>query len=174
MGDWFLQGFLETGFSSRVLGRIWGLGGLVPASPNEGGASPFIGGGPPLLAACAGEGEGEISPSVGGGNPSNRTDSPPTMAESGRVAGSAPADPDPESGRSRAELCRVGLSRTLSDCLFSQASIYREEKNLIDLYIILLRFSSLMCETIPLHRDYQLLLQKERSFFKKVGVIQIG
>ncbi|MQM18565.1 hypothetical protein Taro_051561 [Colocasia esculenta] len=34
--------------------------------------------------------------------------------ESGRVAGSAPADPDPESGRSRAELGRVGLSRTVN------------------------------------------------------------
>ncbi|MQL69293.1 hypothetical protein Taro_001613 [Colocasia esculenta] len=33
------------------------------------------------------------------------------MAESGRVAGSAPADPDPESGQTRPESGRVGLSR---------------------------------------------------------------
>ncbi|KAK8967860.1 AMSH-like ubiquitin thioesterase 3 [Platanthera guangdongensis] len=51
--------------------------------------------------------------------------------------------------------------------LLRQASIYREEKNLIDLYIILLRFSSLMCETIPSHRDYQALLSKERVAFRK-------
>ncbi|MQL82258.1 hypothetical protein Taro_014720 [Colocasia esculenta] len=35
----------------------------------------------------------------------------PRMAESGRVAGSAPADPDPESGQTRPESGRVGLSR---------------------------------------------------------------
>uniref|UniRef100_A0A1D1YAY5 AMSH-like ubiquitin thioesterase 3 n=1 Tax=Anthurium amnicola TaxID=1678845 RepID=A0A1D1YAY5_9ARAE len=55
----------------------------------------------------------------------------------------------------------------IADNLLKQATIYREEKNLIDLYIILLRFSSLMCETIPVHRDYQLLHQKEKSIFKK-------
>ncbi|KAG9459593.1 hypothetical protein H6P81_004101 [Aristolochia fimbriata] len=51
--------------------------------------------------------------------------------------------------------------------LLKQANIYREEKNLIDLYIILLRFSSLLSETIPFHRDYQLLLPKQRTSFKK-------
>lgn len=45
--------------------------------------------------------------------------------------------------------------------------MYREEKNLIDLYIILLRYSSLMCETIPSHRDYHALLPKEKTAFKK-------
>ncbi|MQM00870.1 hypothetical protein Taro_033616, partial [Colocasia esculenta] len=38
------------------------------------------------------------------------------MAESGWVAGSAPADPDPESGHSRPELGRVGLSRGSGLC----------------------------------------------------------
>ncbi|MQL95371.1 hypothetical protein Taro_028034 [Colocasia esculenta] len=38
------------------------------------------------------------------------------MAESGRVAGSAPADPDPESGQSRPESGRVGLSRDSGLC----------------------------------------------------------
>ncbi|MQL67985.1 hypothetical protein Taro_000248, partial [Colocasia esculenta] len=33
------------------------------------------------------------------------------MAELGRVAGSAPADPDPKSGQTRPESGRVGLSR---------------------------------------------------------------
>ncbi|XP_068659114.1 AMSH-like ubiquitin thioesterase 3 [Aristolochia californica] len=51
--------------------------------------------------------------------------------------------------------------------LLKQANIYREEKNLIDLYIILLRFSSLVSETIPFHRDYQVLLPKQRISLKK-------
>ncbi|PKU68440.1 AMSH-like ubiquitin thioesterase 3 [Dendrobium catenatum] len=55
----------------------------------------------------------------------------------------------------------------IAENLLRQASIYREEKNLIDLYIILLRFSSLMCETIPSHRDYQILLSKEKAAFRK-------
>ncbi|XP_020113785.1 AMSH-like ubiquitin thioesterase 3 [Ananas comosus] len=55
----------------------------------------------------------------------------------------------------------------IADNLLKQASIYREEKNLIDLYIILLRFSSLMCETIPSHRDYQAFNLKEKAIFKK-------
>ncbi|KAF8394639.1 hypothetical protein HHK36_020853 [Tetracentron sinense] len=55
----------------------------------------------------------------------------------------------------------------IADNLLKQASIYREERNLIDLYIILLRFSSLMSETIPFHRDYQVLLPKERTIYKK-------
>ncbi|MQL94085.1 hypothetical protein Taro_026741, partial [Colocasia esculenta] len=65
-GDWFYK-VLGLVFPAGLEGKY---GGLVPAPPNGGGASPFIGGGPPLLAACAG-GEGETSPSVGGGNPSN-------------------------------------------------------------------------------------------------------
>ncbi|MQM12937.1 hypothetical protein Taro_045857 [Colocasia esculenta] len=40
----------------------------------------------------------------------------PLLAESGRVAGSAPADPDPESGQSRPESGRVGLSRDSGLC----------------------------------------------------------
>ncbi|GFQ04320.1 amsh-like ubiquitin thioesterase 3 [Phtheirospermum japonicum] len=50
---------------------------------------------------------------------------------------------------------------------FLQANIYRGEKNLIDLYVILLRYSSLVSETIQFHRDYQTLCPKERSFYKK-------
>ncbi|KAL5996329.1 hypothetical protein ACLOJK_026405 [Asimina triloba] len=55
----------------------------------------------------------------------------------------------------------------IADNLLKQASVYREEKNIVDLYIILLRFSSLMSETIPFHRDYQALLPKEKSNFRK-------
>ncbi|GJU30006.1 AMSH-like ubiquitin thioesterase 3 [Tanacetum coccineum] len=35
------------------------------------------------------------------------------------------------------------------------ARIYREEKNIIDLYVMLLRYSSLVLDTIKFHRDYQ-------------------
>uniref|UniRef100_A0A2P2MGA5 MPN domain-containing protein n=1 Tax=Rhizophora mucronata TaxID=61149 RepID=A0A2P2MGA5_RHIMU len=55
----------------------------------------------------------------------------------------------------------------IADNLLRQASVHREEKNVIDLYIILLRFSSLVSETIPFHRDYQALHPKERASYKK-------
>ncbi|KAG6664209.1 hypothetical protein CIPAW_02G076600 [Carya illinoinensis] len=55
----------------------------------------------------------------------------------------------------------------IADNLLKQASIYREEKNVIDLYIILLRYSSLVSETIPFHRDYLVLLPEERKKYKK-------
>ncbi|KAK9933914.1 hypothetical protein M0R45_021084 [Rubus argutus] len=55
----------------------------------------------------------------------------------------------------------------IADNLLKQASIYREEKNIIELYVILVRFSSLVSETIPCHRDYQAFLPKERSLYKK-------
>ncbi|KAG6431409.1 hypothetical protein SASPL_109488 [Salvia splendens] len=55
----------------------------------------------------------------------------------------------------------------IADNILKQANIYREEKNLIDLYVILLRYSSLVSETIPYHKDYQVLCSKERSFYKK-------
>ncbi|KAF7144745.1 hypothetical protein RHSIM_Rhsim04G0232600 [Rhododendron simsii] len=55
----------------------------------------------------------------------------------------------------------------IADSLLKQASIYREEKNIIDLYVMLLRYSSLVSETIPFHRDYPVLLPRERAFYKK-------
>ncbi|XP_008807080.1 AMSH-like ubiquitin thioesterase 1 [Phoenix dactylifera] len=55
----------------------------------------------------------------------------------------------------------------IADNLIKQANIYREENNNIDLYVMLLRFSSLISETIPYHRDYQVSLQSERLYFKK-------
>ncbi|XP_052189041.1 AMSH-like ubiquitin thioesterase 3 [Diospyros lotus] len=55
----------------------------------------------------------------------------------------------------------------IADNLLKQANIYREENNIIDLYIILLRYSSLVSETIPVHRDYQVLLPKQKAFYKK-------
>ncbi|KAI3687156.1 hypothetical protein L1987_80847 [Smallanthus sonchifolius] len=55
----------------------------------------------------------------------------------------------------------------IADNLLKQAHIYREEKNIIDLYVILLRYSSLVLDTIKFHRDYHVLCSKERAFCKK-------
>lgn len=55
----------------------------------------------------------------------------------------------------------------IADNLLRQADIYREEKNIIDLYIMLLRFSSLISETIPRHKDYDVLLPREKLSFRK-------
>ncbi|OIW00139.1 hypothetical protein TanjilG_29129 [Lupinus angustifolius] len=55
----------------------------------------------------------------------------------------------------------------IADNLLKQARIYREEKNIVDLYIILLRYSSLVSETIPYHRDYQVSLPKDRAAHRK-------
>ncbi|GAA0143090.1 hypothetical protein LIER_03853 [Lithospermum erythrorhizon] len=54
----------------------------------------------------------------------------------------------------------------IAENLLKQASIYREEKNNIDLYTILLRFCSLLAETIPFHRDYHASDQREKTIFK--------
>ncbi|RAL47414.1 hypothetical protein DM860_013379 [Cuscuta australis] len=55
----------------------------------------------------------------------------------------------------------------IADNILRQASIYREEKNIIDLYVMLLRYSSLVTETIPHHRDYQVLCPREKAFSRK-------
>ncbi|XP_026386994.1 AMSH-like ubiquitin thioesterase 1 [Papaver somniferum] len=55
----------------------------------------------------------------------------------------------------------------IADNLLRQAAIFRAEKNIIDLYIMLLRFSSLIVDTIPCHKDYQFILQRERQSFGK-------
>ncbi|XP_047174715.1 AMSH-like ubiquitin thioesterase 3 [Vigna umbellata] len=55
----------------------------------------------------------------------------------------------------------------IADNLLKQASIYREENNVVDLYIILVRFLSLVSETIPYHRDYHASLPNERAAYNK-------
>lgn len=55
----------------------------------------------------------------------------------------------------------------IADSLLKQARVYREENNVVDLYIMLLRFISLVSETIPYHRDYQATLANERAAYKK-------
>ncbi|URE30026.1 AMSH-like ubiquitin thiolesterase [Musa troglodytarum] len=51
--------------------------------------------------------------------------------------------------------------------LIRQADIYRSEKNIIDLFVMLLRFSSLITETIPCHKDNQVVLQNEKLYFRE-------
>jgi hypothetical protein len=80
---------------------------------------------------------------------------------------------------------------------WSQANIYRNESNLLDLYVILLRYSrwaghsvtfilavgyvywcyswhltgcSLLCETIPKHRDYHAFKLREKAFFDVISL----
>ncbi|KAH9571586.1 hypothetical protein CY35_02G101500 [Sphagnum magellanicum] len=55
-----------------------------------------------------------------------------------------------------------------ADNLLKQASIYREERNIIDLYILLLRFSSLVSETIPDHRDYRLYVGEKAKYRRRL------
>ncbi|XWS48289.1 hypothetical protein CRYUN_Cryun13aG0062400 [Craigia yunnanensis] len=55
----------------------------------------------------------------------------------------------------------------IADNILKQADIFRAEKNIIDLYIMLLRFSSLVSETIPCHRDYRASLQNQKVYLKK-------
>lgn len=55
----------------------------------------------------------------------------------------------------------------IADNILKQADIFREENNIIDLYIMLLRFSSLISETIPCHRDYRLSSQSKKVTLKK-------
>ncbi|GAU37464.1 hypothetical protein TSUD_207000 [Trifolium subterraneum] len=59
----------------------------------------------------------------------------------------------------------------IADNLLKQASVYREENNIVDLYIILLRFISLVSETIPYHRDYQASLPNERTAYKRRSLL---
>ncbi|BFI24722.1 STAM-binding protein [Marchantia polymorpha subsp. ruderalis] len=58
--------------------------------------------------------------------------------------------------------------------LLKQASIYREENNVIDLYVMLLRFSSLVSETIPEHRDYRTAPAKEKLDYKRRLIEVLG
>ncbi|GMI71533.1 associated molecule with the SH3 domain of STAM 1 [Hibiscus trionum] len=55
----------------------------------------------------------------------------------------------------------------IADNILKQADIFRAEKNIIDLYIMLLRFSSLVSETITCHRDYGASLRNQKVYFKK-------
>ncbi|KAH7436131.1 hypothetical protein KP509_05G004000 [Ceratopteris richardii] len=51
--------------------------------------------------------------------------------------------------------------------LFKQANVYREEKNIVELYVMLLRFCRLVGETIPEHRDYPIYSTKLKTEYRK-------
>jgi len=55
----------------------------------------------------------------------------------------------------------------IANNLLIQAEAHREDKNLVDLYAILMRYSSLLCETIPKHPDYNAFKSREKEFLKK-------
>ncbi|XP_058227824.1 AMSH-like ubiquitin thioesterase 1 isoform X3 [Rhododendron vialii] len=55
----------------------------------------------------------------------------------------------------------------IADNILKQADIFREEDNIIDLYVMLLRFSSLVSETIPCHREYRASPQSNKMTLKK-------
>lgn len=55
----------------------------------------------------------------------------------------------------------------IADNILKQAAIFREEGNIIDLYVMLLRFSSLTSETIPCHREYKASPQSKKISLKK-------
>ncbi|KAK3225306.1 hypothetical protein Dsin_005168 [Dipteronia sinensis] len=62
----------------------------------------------------------------------------------------------------------------IADNILKQADIFREEKNIIDLYVMLLRFSSLVMETIPRHRDYRASLQSNKVYLNKKLLIAVS
>eukprot|EP00898_Chlorokybus_atmophyticus_P005811 jgi/Chlat1/6230/Chrsp44S05816 len=54
-----------------------------------------------------------------------------------------------------------------ADNLLRQAKICKDENNVEEQFVLLLRFSSLMLETISQHKDYSRLLPNERVDFRK-------
>ncbi|KAK7314569.1 hypothetical protein VNO77_33095 [Canavalia gladiata] len=62
----------------------------------------------------------------------------------------------------------------IADNILRQADIFRSEKNIIDLYVMLLRFSSLVSETIPRHRDYRLSTKSKKESLKKKLLISLN
>lgn len=55
----------------------------------------------------------------------------------------------------------------IADNVLKQADIFRAEGDVIDLYVMLLRFSSLVSETIPCHRDFRASLLSNKIYLKK-------
>ncbi|XP_074290849.1 AMSH-like ubiquitin thioesterase 3 isoform X1 [Silene latifolia] len=65
---------------------------------------------------------------------------------------------------------RISLSYyyRIAETLLKRADVYRRERNIVDLYVMLIRFSSLVSETIPFHQDYQSSDPRKRAHFKKI------
>eukprot|EP00268_Persea_americana_P024832 TRINITY_DN24216_c0_g1_i3.p1 TRINITY_DN24216_c0_g1~~TRINITY_DN24216_c0_g1_i3.p1 ORF type:complete len:152 (+),score=28.51 TRINITY_DN24216_c0_g1_i3:358-813(+) len=56
----------------------------------------------------------------------------------------------------------------IANQIINQAKVYRDEKNLLDLYITLNRYSRLVSEIIPQHPNYSTYSTKERLHHKKI------
>eukprot|EP00850_Spirogloea_muscicola_P013775 SM000095S24989 [mRNA] locus=s95:341632:345930:+ [translate_table: standard] len=69
--------------------------------------------------------------------------------------------------RSADNVLRQGPTLPGTKRLSAQASVYRAEDNVLELYVLLLRFSSLIMETIPAHREYHASFPHERADFLK-------
>ncbi|XP_031494740.1 AMSH-like ubiquitin thioesterase 3 isoform X2 [Nymphaea colorata] len=52
--------------------------------------------------------------------------------------------------------------------MIKQAKVYRDEHNVVDLYVILLKYSSLVTETISQHQNYRHCSNTEKMHHKKV------
>ncbi|KAF3782486.1 AMSH-like ubiquitin thioesterase 3 [Nymphaea thermarum] len=52
--------------------------------------------------------------------------------------------------------------------MIKQAKVYRDEHNVVDLYVILLKYSSLVTETISQHQNYHHCSNTEKMHHKKV------
>ncbi|XP_016439384.1 uncharacterized protein LOC107765273 [Nicotiana tabacum] len=55
----------------------------------------------------------------------------------------------------------------IADNLLKEANNHRQENNIIDLYILLLRYAGILSETIPFHRDYITSNDTEKRSYKK-------
>lgn len=62
----------------------------------------------------------------------------------------------------------------IADNILRQAAIFRNEENIIDLYVMLLRFSGLVSETIPRHREYAASPQSKKSLLKKQLLVALN
>ncbi|CAI9762729.1 unnamed protein product [Fraxinus pennsylvanica] len=69
--------------------------------------------------------------------------------------------------RALAPLFNVPRKLKLLFRLFLQANIHRQMKNIVDLYTTLLKFASIITETIPIHQKYIASNQAEKSYYKK-------
>lgn len=59
----------------------------------------------------------------------------------------------------------------MANNLLKQASVYRDEKNNLDLFILLLRYTSLLTDTIPCHRDYHFHPEYKVEYRKRLNQI---
>ncbi|XP_009766203.1 AMSH-like ubiquitin thioesterase 3 [Nicotiana sylvestris] len=62
----------------------------------------------------------------------------------------------------------------IADNLLKEANNHRQENNIIDLYVLLLRYAGILSETIPFHRDYITSTDTEKRPYKKKLLDVVG